>query len=572
VTGCGPLSIAVLHRDKIAVEKVLNRHPQYLKTERNIFRQGPIHLAIGWPDGLRLLLNDADESLLHQDLHFRMFECRSTPLDYAIEFGCVESIKLLANSDVAFTFEWYYFVGTNYLDQDISRVVLDIILERLQQLFEFVKQKLPSEQLALHQVTGLESFSWKIAAFMYCLYEKGIQIPGKFTNERFWPWSGIFHQGDIHPGTAMAFVEAGFTDVDYEVEQVTPLMSIQGPCCGFWNRLGFSRQFHFSRYYHIVEFFVKRGGELDRWIPSKYISKPLPSCNTTNRYQVIHRIASTAWAGVIFMDSSDVAAIASLGSSHIWRAIFQSDASDPCLCACTSGGCRPISLALKYLVLGLGSDNGWFHVFHRNDMNLTRILSPRNWKAALELLSNLTLLINGLEREQLVEDVIRFLTFSALGLTHTCCRHRIYQQIPVPRPDQTTYYPQVILVMDPADVEEIRDEEAELIETLDSWVDGFMKEFWESKLPLSQFILGNWQEKMLVELSARDEIPSASREQLENVGVIIHDDWKLGNKSKSDEELARESCFHCNYRGQTGKGTKTFDEWIGRLRKSIGAE
>lgn len=143
-TECGILSTAVIRRDKLAVEKVLDQHPQCIETERNVFGQSPIHLAIGWPDGLELLLRAADESVLHRDLDTvcgegdTMGRNGSSPLNYAIAFGCTESIRLLADADVAFDFIWNYFIGTDFLDSDVSQVVLDIILERLRQLLEFV--------------------------------------------------------------------------------------------------------------------------------------------------------------------------------------------------------------------------------------------------------------------------------------------------------------------------------------------------------------------------------------------------------------------------------------------------
>src|SRR5438034_635649 len=108
-TECGILLAAVLRRDRLAVKKILDQNPEFLEIERNVFGQSAIHLAIGWPDGLELLLRAADESLLHRDIN-NMGHNDSTPLDYAIAFGCTDSIRLLADADVAFNFEWNLFV------------------------------------------------------------------------------------------------------------------------------------------------------------------------------------------------------------------------------------------------------------------------------------------------------------------------------------------------------------------------------------------------------------------------------------------------------------------------------
>jgi hypothetical protein len=106
----------------------------------------------------------------------------STPLDYAIAFGYTRSIRLLADADVAFDFNWNLFVGTDSLDPEVNEVVLNIILERLQQLLEFGKQKLPAEKFSSLQITGFESFDLKARVLLNCLHAEGIQLPRKFAS------------------------------------------------------------------------------------------------------------------------------------------------------------------------------------------------------------------------------------------------------------------------------------------------------------------------------------------------------------------------------------------------------
>jgi hypothetical protein len=572
---CGVLSTAVLRRDKLAVEKALDQHPQFLETERNVFGQSPIHLAIGWPDGLKLLLRAADETLLHRDLD-NVYPNRSTPLDYAIAFGCTGSIRLLADADVAFDFNWNLFVGTDSLDPEVNEVVLDIILERLRQLLEFGQQKLPVEKFSSLQIAGFESIDLKARALLNALHEEGIQLPRKFasvydrdffTESRrdFWlQFGGIFHQDEICLGTAMAFFQAGFTNVDSEIEQITPLMNLRAPTYVS------QHQFCFSRYFRVVEFFVEKGGRLDRQIPSDYISKPLLSNDIVNSYRVIHRIASSSWTGAIFFDFTEVVAVARLGSSQIRHDILQSNISDPCICACASGGCRPISLALKSSVDSIQMPwSRWYRLFHEFDLNWGKILNPQHWEVAVELLFRLTFFLDGLEGEQLVADVIRFLTFSALGLSHTCCRHRTNRNV---FSSSSCADHKLIEVMDPTDVEEIRDEEAELIERLDCLVDGFMKDFRELGIPLSQFLLEKWQETMLAELSIRDEMPKPLREQLEELGVTIYDNSSSGDEDESDGEPNEECDCWSDYWKRKKQEDDAYTQWMGGIRKSIGTK
>ncbi len=146
-------------------------------------------------------------------------------------------------------------------------------------------------------------------------------------------------------------------------------------------------------------------------------------------------------------------------------------------------------------------------------------MNPKHWREAVQLLTSLTYLLDGLDGERLAEDVIRFLSFSALGMTHTCCR-------PSRRYNSAIFnlygYCEAISVLDPAEVEEIRDEEAGLIERLDCLVNSFMEDFRELGLPLSQFLLEKWQITVLEELEREENITELVREQLEEIGVTMH--------------------------------------------------
>ncbi|KAM3080183.1 hypothetical protein ACMFMF_003592 [Clarireedia jacksonii] len=523
-TGCGILSKAVLQRDIIAVKKVLADRPQYLGTETNIFGHSAVHLAIGWPEGLEILLKAADEALLHRDVgnpHALFGRRYSTPLDYAIAFGCTKSIRLLAEANTAFDFEWNLFIGTASLPQDVSNVVLDIIVARLHQLFEFGVQKLRSVTISSLGITSFELFHSKAETLLYYLEEVNIQRPRKFDSRyfpyRFWLGpGGLYHQSIISAETAMAFFNAGFKDIDTEVEGITPIMNLCSPGYRDYYR------YNLTRYFRIVEFFVQKGAQLDRQVPlgrNNQISNNEPA----RCHRAIHRVACYAWKSAIFFDFSYISATVDLGSSQIWRSILQSSTSDPCNCACASGGCRPITLALKYSTQRI--QGKWWYIFHTLKVNWEDILSPVYKGASVELLFKLTLLLDALEGDQLADDVIRYLTFSALGMTHTCCKHNqggINNYTLASRHYVLEEVEPLIHVMDPVEVEEIHEEESTLIEKLDFLHTKFMEDFRKLGVPLSRFILENWRETMLTELSNSEEIPESAREQLNELGVSIY--------------------------------------------------
>lgn len=573
--------MAVLRRDTFAVEQILIRHPQLFAAERNVFGHSAIHLAIGWPDGLQLLLDAADEPLLHQ-------QNGTTPLDYAIAFGCANSIRLLADADFAFDMQWNLFIGTDALDPEVSDAVLNVILKRLQQLLEFGKQNLPSETLSSLQINRPEWMHLKARALMDSLRSEGIQLPPKFARvsrafgsckyfgetrapQDFWlQLGGFFHQYDISHETVLALFGAGITDVDAEVEQITPLMRLEV----LGAKAIFPDQRSFINYYRNVEFFVQKGGRLDRQIPFDRINgSPLPSSASPNRYQVVHRIASGAWMRALSKSFTDAHEIVRLGSSQIWRSIFQSNVADPCICACATGGCRPISIALKSL-LGLFIRDwdcmGLYQAYITDvgGLNWDKLLRRRHWKVAAGLLGKIAYFLGDLAGVQLVEDVIRFLTFSALGLTHTCCRHREDHHR-----DKFPGHKQIwVKIMDLGDVDEIRDEEAEMIEKLDSLVHRFVEEFWILDLPLSKFLQERWHKTMVEDLQAKKEATEAAKEQLKELGVTLKSNPDQEEESESDEESLGELPGFSSYR-EAVRMTKleddAYDEWVSGLQGSI---
>jgi hypothetical protein len=124
----------------------------------------------------------ADKSLLHQ-------QHESTPLDYAIAFGCTDSIRLLADADIAFDIRWNLFIGADALDSQVSKLVLNLVLKRLRQLFEFGKQYLSTEKFSSLEIQSPESIHLKARALLDCLHEERIQLPLKFAHKTSYPFT-----------------------------------------------------------------------------------------------------------------------------------------------------------------------------------------------------------------------------------------------------------------------------------------------------------------------------------------------------------------------------------------------
>jgi hypothetical protein len=495
---------------------------------------------------------------------------------------------LLADADTAFHIGWSLLVGTDSLDPEVGETVLHIVLERLNQLLEFGKKLLPTESFSSLQIQDLGSFHMKARALLDCLHQEGIQLPLKFAYEHplfcpgteensspfgddFWlPSGGLFHQDGISQDTALAFFQAGITDIDAEVDQITPLMNITP-----WEFMSCympesSARRRLIRFYGTVEFFVQKGGKLDKEIPYNCISgNHLPSGDNPKRYRTIHRIASSTLLRALISNSTEMLDIVRPLSSEIWRNILHSNVSDPCLCACANSGCRPVSVALKsvleesYPNLTRGCQHllSWHSLVNSVHMNWEKLLRPEYRETTAGFISGLADFLGGPASTQFIEDVIRSFTFSALGLTHTCCHHYF---------DSNMYNNnegfEMIQTMEPEEVDEIREEKADMIRKLNSLVDKFMRDFQRLEVPLPRFLVEWWHGIMIQELQDKDEVPEEVREQLLGLGVKLQSDK---DEDKHNDKEEQPNLVDLTWEKKKLED-KEYDEWMGEIRKALG--
>ena len=85
------MSIAIWHRSEQELNKVLRESPQLIN-QTNGLGNTPLHLAVGWPYGIRALLQHG-ACINATDQNY------STPLSYAIEMGASETVRILFEAD-----------------------------------------------------------------------------------------------------------------------------------------------------------------------------------------------------------------------------------------------------------------------------------------------------------------------------------------------------------------------------------------------------------------------------------------------------------------------------------------
>lgn len=152
---------------------------------------------------------------------------------------------------------------------------------------------------------------------------------------------------------------------------------------------------------------------------------------------------------------------------------------DRCSCACSLSGCTAISIILR-------------HAHESPEIGPHLQFLER-------VVSRLALSFEHTQGSpQPIAGIIRSLTFTQLGLSHTCCQAK--QE---PRSC-------ILETVAPEEALEIRTEERELIEELEVLVGEFVTKFDEHGVPIFDFIKGYWRERM-------------------------HEYWSVDNKPDEDE-------------------------------------
>lgn len=128
---------------------------------------------------------------------------------------------------------------------------------------------------------------------------------------------------------------------------------------------------------------------------------------------------------------------------------------------------------------------------------------------------------NNFISETAFSEIIRILTFQALGLTHTCCRTRI----------DSFGWLQLTPFEDDDDTSEIHDEEREDLQLLEDLLLEFEQQRQDKPSSFRKFIFGYWWTRMQEVWSEEDLLDVSEREESPE---------KLSDEERLDELPERE--------------------------------
>ena len=412
-----------------------------------------LHFSSRWPTGLAILLSTDATSLINHTCVLPTSSIGWSALDFAIEFKCEESVRILLDSGCV----WNKVSTPGSSSIACFRLVAEKLAARRRGLFELAEGVLTPQELSV-VCPAMELADSMAAAIVGCLRGAGIDVPGDLDVPD--DYEGIYFSGNLNFAHWPLFLEAGFHDIcRRNTSGLTAVQVVGVDIYPFmdWYFRGPGRE--------SVPTALELRKHL-REVLDRTPSDPLElgtNTSATGRHLVALRLLSQCPGQT---------------EHPLLEDLLQSPSTDLCKCPCSSMGCLPLHTYLKAL---LGS----------------RYIHRRNETSALSYPADIWNYIP----DEMAPELLRFITFEALEMTHTCCScDASSHPHAVPRCENCG------LGYFPGNAEEIHDEEEELIGRLDSLCMEFKARFAESKEELPderfpkerfpKFIWGYWRARM----------------------------------------------------------------------------
>jgi DNA-directed RNA polymerase subunit H (RpoH/RPB5) len=455
-----------------------------------VFSQTPIHFAIHWPNGLKQLLRASSlppeipvelETPLSASTSYSSYFCKEG--DHPVHCSncsCYESAEIILSYDCSIVDLHACIISASHRTK---LKLFEHLKDRRVRLREFCLKKLPEEssKLGLHSNQIPDS---KANDVVELLQQKGIEIPRPLririerdsaTSTNTYYWRSVYHTIDC-PATADMLLQLGFTDLDSnDTQGNTPLSTATSPEYALW--------------------LIDHGADITA-----------PSATTVGsklNQMIAHGVGYEF--GLYFFHlylrmNKGMRKIDIESRNRLLRLICNSDRPDNCRCACSTQGCIPFIFLLK------GALNIW------SDCSHSAIYLRGIWTGLTELYNVFPQEI--LEKPGIYLTTLRYITFLALGIRHTCCysycmlRMRNFEEF------------------DEEDFEEFREEDSPLVELLEELMEEFETEGEFPDADFIDFLEGYWKDRMEGVLMEMEEskMTNEQKRKLEEIGVKLSKD------------------------------------------------
>ncbi|KAJ5087624.1 hypothetical protein N7456_011240 [Penicillium angulare] len=432
-----------------------------------------LELAVGWPKGVFILLEFGADAL---EVDLRRCPYRTA---YADDLDCDDfrdSLAPLLQRGCVVRSEDIHQCNS----KTIRALLINELTNRRKRLHDVARSCLPPSRFAEITGPGIDESIIDVHAFqIYAeLIATNLMVDRSLECDATSD-APVYHHKNYEPyATLNAWDDlylAGFRDVDLpDSRGLTPLMVA-----------GLSPEFAENR----VIWLVGKGASL---------SKRIPFSNTTVAHLMTSRLFRKLFEGLQFgvkYDQGDHMSPKSINYHKHTIFLFPS-IRDCCTCFCSDGGCTTLSVALREC------SASYLHQW-------TPSTTPSKSSYIFGLQSLIDLREETQERDH---TIIRFLTFEALGLRHTCCREIM----------NIGYFENYARdIMDENEVRNIQEEDQHRYQQLDELVEDLKTRFDDLRLPIIDFLDGPWYARMAQVLSARDPYDEEHILQNRNNGIFL---------------------------------------------------
>lgn len=469
----------MLRRSESELRNAIRTHG-HLINEPNVFELRPLHISIGWSYGIKILLDHGAEIDVFDNQKLR-------PVDHAVFRACLPSLKLLEETNLPLHgLEVALRAKERARRIDIMDYLIDMEVNRRRKLQSLVVNVLPKSLVFdLWPVKDKLLDIYAVDAVI-ALQQHAVSIPASLTYDK--SYRTVYHLSYLTRDVAESLWEAGFRDINQpDCSGDTPLMKN----CYFRN---------VDDSLELMNWFKEKGVDLNETVQhihdqAFFGQDHLVQCSCSiSGHTVLHILA------LRLSVSTRGSRLRGKLSLNLFKQIFQNETQDACKCACSFSGCRAVFIFIKNLT----------QIHWGNEIPAAKMLEHRVWPSAFWL----GWMINNMTSKDMIVDLIRFLTFDALDLTHTCCRSR-----------KTWFSANLVPFENDNEIEEIHDEEHEDLQLLENLLLEFDQFRRKSNCSIQEFFFTYWRIRMKEVLS---EEKTSSLDDLREVGVFLHASRRQG--------------------------------------------
>lgn len=395
--GCGLLSLAALEGNLERMKFLLTNYRDTIN-ELNLLKQTPLHLAVGHPSCVALLLRESGSKLINlpdsggrRPLEYALFCCLFATRAGENQYhdGCLRShgdtsLNILLDADcmITKTESWpldsYGFEPS--LCDNCLHEVSEHLVSRRDRLKSLAANRLPRMQANALGVFSPSVLDSNVIRVIQALIQWGISVPPSLQvngsdQEGRNDMTSAYHRF-YGPIPFSALWRLGLRDLDTpDMDGLTPLMSW---CKKYgWNMTDTDA----GRCSWLIE------GGADLW-------KLAPDGVSTIGHELYSKI------GQMLLPRADNEEPPRTHVFNLTRKLSHRDPRDGCHCACSPGGCTPFVRFLQA-------------VFRK------RYLDSAS-KLIENLLASMRETHTSLNKIQM-RSVVRYATFEMMGIRHTCC-------------------------------------------------------------------------------------------------------------------------------------------------------